>query len=71
MVFLLMQTGESEMQITLNLTVEQVNYILAVLGQRPFAEVSDLVSVIKNQGDAIIQQAAKSTPSVDAPAEAA
>jgi hypothetical protein len=56
--------GENEMNIALNLTVDQVNYILAVLGQRPFAEVSELVAIIKNQGDAIIQQNAEANKEV-------
>jgi hypothetical protein len=33
--------------ITLNLTVNQVNAILAALGQRPYVEVADLIAVIK------------------------
>jgi hypothetical protein len=33
--------------LTLNLTVTQVNTILAALGQRPYVEVADLVALIK------------------------
>lgn len=39
-------------QIPLTLTIAQVNYILAALGARPFAEVKDLIEDIKKQGDA-------------------
>lgn len=38
--------------IKLELTIAQVNYILAALGSRPFAEVKDLIEDIKKQGDA-------------------
>jgi hypothetical protein len=33
--------------LTLNLTVTQVNTILAALGQRPYVEVADLIVAIK------------------------
>ena len=33
--------------ITLSLTVEQVNLILAALGQRPYVDVADLIHRIK------------------------
>ena len=39
-------------QIPLTLNAAQVNYILAALGARPFAEVKDLIEDIKKQGDA-------------------
>ena len=35
------------MEILLKHTVEEVNYILQALAQRPFAEVADLISKIK------------------------
>lgn len=38
--------------IKLELTIAQVNYILAALGARPFAEVKDMIEDIKKQGDA-------------------
>ena len=38
--------------IKLELTIAQVNYVLAALGGRPFAEVKDLIEDIKKQGDA-------------------
>ena len=38
--------------IKLELTIAQINYILAALGARPFAEVKDLIEDIKKQGDA-------------------
>jgi hypothetical protein len=39
------------MKITLELTVEETNYILAALGQRPFAEVVDLIARVKAQAE--------------------
>jgi hypothetical protein len=38
-------------KLTIELTVAQWNGILAVLGQRPFAEVAGIISDIKNQAD--------------------
>ena len=38
--------------IKLNLTAGEVNYLLHSLGQRPFAEVANLIGKIKAQGDA-------------------
>ena len=35
------------MEIVLKHTVEEVNYILQALSQRPFAEVAELISQIK------------------------
>lgn len=40
------------MKITLELTVEETNYILAALGQRPFAEVVDLIARLKKEAEA-------------------
>jgi hypothetical protein len=40
------------MKITLELTVEETNYILAALGQRPFAEVVELISRLKKEAEA-------------------
>lgn len=42
------------MQIKLELTVEEVNTILRVLGKHPFDEVVSLIGKIKGQGDAQI-----------------
>jgi len=39
------------MKITLELTVEETNYILAALGQRPFAEVVDLIARLKKDAE--------------------
>ena len=49
--------------IILNLTVNQVNAILAALGQRPYVEVADLIAVIKV--DAEKQLAPKPEPTED------
>jgi hypothetical protein len=38
--------------INLSLTVEQVNLILASLGQRPFVDVADLIHRIKLDAEA-------------------
>jgi len=39
-------------KIKLELTIVQVNHIIAALGAHPFAEVKDLIEDIKKQGDA-------------------
>jgi hypothetical protein len=39
------------MNLTINLTVEEINYILATLAQRPFGEVVNLVNNIKAQAE--------------------
>jgi hypothetical protein len=55
--------------ISVALSVQAWNNILAVLGDRPFKEVADLISEIKRQAEAQIVPAA---PAVDEPvAEAA
>ena len=38
--------------INLSLTIEQVNLILAALGQRPFVDVADLIHRIKLDAEA-------------------
>ena len=39
------------MDIKLNLNLNEVNYILNVLAERPYAEVAQLIDKIKSQGD--------------------
>lgn len=41
-----------DQKLTIELTVAQWNGILAVLGQRPFAEVAGIIGEIKSQADA-------------------
>lgn len=47
-----------EQIIKLELTVQEVNSILASLGKHPFDQIAALISKIKQQGDAQITQAA-------------
>jgi len=59
--------------INLQLEINEVNMILAVLGKHPFEEVVALVSKIKTQGDPQAQaiadaQAAAATPAPATPA---
>lgn len=42
-------------QISINLTIEEVNLILESLGQRPYLEVFQLIGKIKAQAEAQIQ----------------
>jgi hypothetical protein len=62
------------MNITLSLTVDEVNYILSALGSRPFAEVQNLIFNIKQQGeaqikpDAPVQAVTDAAATPDAPA---
>jgi hypothetical protein len=51
------------MNVTITLTIEEANYVLAALGARPFGEVVDLITKIKMEAE---QQLAK-MPSVEAP----
>lgn len=43
--------------ITVRLKTDQVNLILQKLGQCPFVEVAELIGLIKEQGDAALNQA--------------
>lgn len=45
--------------IKLELEINEVNMILAVLGKHPFEEVANLVVKIKQQGDQQVEAAAK------------
>jgi len=58
------------MNVTLSLTVDEVNYILQALGQRPFAEVQSLIFKIKQDAESQLATApAQEAPTtVDAPA---
>lgn len=42
-------------QISVNLTLEEINQILESLGQRPYVEVFQLISKIKVQAEAQVQ----------------
>lgn len=48
---------DNDLVITIRLRPEQINLILAKLGQCPFTEVVEVISTIKQQGDAAIQAA--------------
>jgi hypothetical protein len=39
------------MNVTITLTVEEANYVLAALGARPFVEVADLITKVKAQAE--------------------
>jgi hypothetical protein len=59
------------MNITLELTVDEANMILRVLGKHPFEEVVSVIGKIKQQGEpqvaAAEAEAAKSAELPDAP----
>ncbi|MBT9314056.1 hypothetical protein [Leptothoe spongobia] len=42
-------------QISINITIEEVNLILETLGQRPYVEVFQLINKIKAQAEAQVQ----------------
>lgn len=42
-------------QISINLTIEEVNEILESLGQRPYVEVFELINKIQGQAQAQLQ----------------
>ena len=55
--------------IKLELEINEVNTILAVLGKHPFSEVVELISKIKQQGDPQAQAIAEAaTPAAETPA---
>ena len=56
-----------EQPIKLDLSAGEVNYLLQALGQRPFAEVANLIGKIKAQGDA---QFVPATPAAEPAADA-
>lgn len=59
-----------EQIIKLELTVQEVNSILASLGKHPFDQIAALIGKIKQQGDAQLTQAATEFEPVPAqPAE--
>jgi hypothetical protein len=43
--------------ITIKLTLAQWNLVLNALGQRPFAEVNEIISAIKVQGEQVVAEA--------------
>lgn len=42
-------------QISINLTVEEVNLVLETLGQRPYVEVFQLINKVKAQAEAQVE----------------
>ncbi len=52
------------MEVMLKHTVEEVNAILQALGQRPFAEVADLINKIKANAMEQLTPASKIAPEV-------
>jgi hypothetical protein len=44
------------MAINITLTLNQWNLVLNALGQRPFAEVNEIISAIKAQGDQAVAE---------------
>lgn len=51
-----------EQTIKLELTVSEVNTILASLGKHPFVEIANLIGKIKNQGDSQVVAAQAKAP---------
>lgn len=54
-----------QQNITLELTVQEVNTILGALAQRPFAEVANIFGKVQQQAQGQVQQ----TPEDQTPAE--
>ena len=60
------------MALKIELEVQEINTILAVLGKHPFEEVVSLIGKIKQQGDAQLAEQAKEAEAAqpaDAPAD--
>ena len=52
------------MDIKLNLNVEEVNYVLSILAERPYNEVANLIMKISNQGNNQIENTDKTTEAI-------
>jgi hypothetical protein len=52
------------MDINLNLTIEEINFILGILAERPYNEVADLIMKISNQGNNQIESTDKTTEAI-------
>ena len=57
-----------QLNVSITMTVAQWNVVMNALGQRPFAEVVDIIGNIKAQADE--QLASKANEAPEAPAEA-
>jgi len=57
-----------QVNVSITLSVAQCNVVMAALGQRPFAEVADIIGNIKAQADAQLAPKVNDVP--EAPAEA-
>ena len=57
------------MNITLELTVDEANMILRVLGKHPFEEVVSVISKIKQQGEPQVAAAEAAKAAAETPAE--
>jgi hypothetical protein len=51
-----------QISVSITLTVAQWNIVMAALGQRPFAEVADIIGNIKAQADAQLAPKAADEP---------
>lgn len=49
--------------VALVFTIEEANYILNSLGNRPFSEVADLISRIKNDAESQLKEVSIEDPS--------
>ena len=58
------------MKIIWTLSVEDANYILAALGDRPFKEVAALIAMLKTTADAQVVEQQKAAEQAAAPAPA-
>lgn len=59
-----------EQLIKLELTVSEVNTILASLGKHPFVEIANLIGKIKQQGDAQVKsEVQEPVPAVEGKSE--
>jgi len=58
------------MTITLTLTIDEANYVLGALGQRPFAEVADLIARIKKDAEDQLKAMPSAATATETPTQA-
>lgn len=54
-----MSDNETQLELTLILSVAEINYLLAALSKQPYDEVCGLITKVKVQGDAQLKELAE------------
>lgn len=54
-----MSENEAQIELTLTLSVPEINYLLSALSKQPYDEVYALITKVKVQGDAQLKELAE------------